>query len=83
METNKTRKGKYNKIILKEKITKKNNYYNKNRKHIKIKNKKDKSFLKKLKHEPGLKKPGDFTVSEGQGYPLVVYITLQLHNLQC
>jgi hypothetical protein len=24
-----------------------------NRKHIKIKNKKDKSFLKKLKHEPG------------------------------
>jgi hypothetical protein len=30
-------------------------------------------FLKKLKHEPGLKKPGDFTVSEGHGYPLVLY----------
>jgi hypothetical protein len=27
---------------------------NKNRKHIKIKNKKDKSFLKKLKHEPNI-----------------------------
>ncbi len=39
--------------------------------HIKIKNKKDKSFLKKLKHEPGLKKTGDFTASEGHRYPLV------------
>jgi hypothetical protein len=27
---------------------------NKNRKHIKIKNKQDKSFLKKLKHEPNI-----------------------------
>ncbi len=27
---------------------------NKNRKHIKIKNKKDKRFLKKLKHEPNI-----------------------------
>jgi hypothetical protein len=44
---------------------------NKNRKHIKIKNKKDKSFLKKLKHEPSLKKSGDFIVLEGHGYPLV------------
>ncbi len=44
---------------------------NKNRKHIKIKNKKDKSLKKKLKHEPGLKKTGDFTVSEGHRYPLV------------
>jgi hypothetical protein len=44
---------------------------NENRKHIKIKNKKDKSFLKKLKHKPGLKKPGDFAVSEGHGYPLM------------
>jgi hypothetical protein len=44
---------------------------NKNRKHIKIKNKKDKSFLKKLKHEPGLKKTGDFTMSEGHKYPLI------------
>ncbi len=25
-----------------------------------------------LKHEPGLKKPGDFKVSEGHRYPLVV-----------
>jgi hypothetical protein len=31
---------------------------------------KDKNFKKKLKHEPGLKKPGDFTVSEGHRYPL-------------
>jgi hypothetical protein len=39
---------------------------NKNRKHIKIKiNKKVKSFYKKLK-------PGDFTVAEGQGHPLVI-----------
>ncbi len=44
---------------------------NKNRKHIKIKNKKDKSFLKKLKHELGLKKTGDFTMSKGHRYPLV------------
>jgi hypothetical protein len=35
----------------------------------------DKSFQKKLRHEPGLKKPGDFTVFEGHGYPLVIYIT--------
>jgi hypothetical protein len=27
---------------------------NKNKKHIKIKNKKDKSFLKKLKYEPNI-----------------------------
>lgn len=33
---------------------------------------KDKSFKKELKHEPGLKKPRDFTVSEGHGHPLVV-----------
>jgi len=26
----------------------------------------------KLKHEPILKKPGDFTVAEGHGHPLVV-----------
>jgi hypothetical protein len=26
---------------------------------------------KKLKHEPSLKKPGDFTVAEGHGHPLV------------
>jgi hypothetical protein len=45
---------------------------NKNKKHIKIKNKKDKSFKKKLKHEPGLKKTGNFTVSEGHRYPLVL-----------
>jgi len=44
---------------------------NKNRKHIKIKNKKDKSLKKKQKHELGLKKPGDFTMSEGHRYPLV------------
>jgi hypothetical protein len=30
------------------------NNNNNNRKHIKIKNKKDKSFLKKLKHEPNI-----------------------------
>ncbi len=43
---------------------------NKNRKHIK-KKEKNKSFKKNLKHEPSLKKPGDFTVPEGHGYPLV------------
>ncbi len=42
---------------------------NKNRKHIKKNFKK--SFQKKLKHEPSFKKPGDFTVPEGHGYPLV------------
>jgi hypothetical protein len=30
------------------------NNNNNNKKHIKIKNKKDKSFLKKLKHEPNI-----------------------------
>jgi hypothetical protein len=45
---------------------------NKKRKHIKIKNKKDKSFYKKLKHEPSLKKPGDFAVPEGHKYPLYI-----------
>jgi hypothetical protein len=45
---------------------------NKNKKtHKNKKNKKVKSFLKKLKHEPSLKKPGDFTVAEGHGHPLV------------
>ncbi len=44
---------------------------NKNRKHIKVKNKQDKSFLKKLKHEPSLKKPGGL-----HGYPL--YILFQV-----
>jgi len=39
---------------------------NKNRKPIK-KKEKDKSFLKKLKHEPSLKKPKDFIVPEGHG----------------
>ncbi len=43
---------------------------NKNRKHIK--KKKDKSFKKKLKHEPSLKKSGDVTVPEGHRYPLVL-----------
>jgi hypothetical protein len=33
-----------------------------------------KSFSKKLKHEPSLKKPGDFTVAEGHGHPLVFKI---------
>jgi hypothetical protein len=42
---------------------------NKNKKHIKIK--KLKISKKKLKYEPSLKKPGDFTVAEGQGHPLV------------
>jgi len=27
---------------------------------------------KELKHEPSLKKPGDFTVAEGHGHPLVL-----------
>jgi len=44
---------------------------NKNKKHIKIKNKKVKSLLKKLKHEPSLKKLEDFTVAKGHGHPLV------------
>jgi hypothetical protein len=35
-------------------------------------NKKVKSLKKKLKHEPSLKKPGGFTMSEGHGHPLVV-----------
>jgi hypothetical protein len=43
---------------------------NKNKKHIKIK--KLKVSKKKLKHEPSLKKPGDFTVAEGHGHPLVL-----------
>jgi len=42
---------------------------NKNKKHIKIKKLKVKK--KKLKHEPSLKKPGDFTVAEGHEHPLV------------
>jgi neutral trehalase len=45
---------------------------NKNRIHIKIKNKKIKVSREKLKHEPSLKKPGDFTVPEGHGYPLYI-----------
>jgi len=45
---------------------------NNNRKHIKIFLKKVKSFKKKLKHEPSLKKPGDFTVAEGHEHPLVL-----------
>jgi hypothetical protein len=49
---------------------------NKNKKHIKIKKlKKLKVSKKKLKHEPSLKKPGDFTVAEGHRYPLVSEIT--------
>ncbi len=42
---------------------------NKNRKHIKIKNQKNKSFQKKLNHEQSLKNTGDFTVPESHGYP--------------
>jgi hypothetical protein len=49
---------------------------NKNRKHIKIKNKKDNLKKKKLKHVPSLKKPRDFTVPEGHGYPLGVHTSL-------
>jgi len=37
------------------------------------KNKKLKSFLKELKHEPSLKKPEDFTVAKGHRYLLVHY----------
>jgi hypothetical protein len=45
---------------------------NNNRKHIKIiNNKKVKSFYKKLK-------PGDFTVAEGHGHPLVEYKTIKV-----
>jgi hypothetical protein len=51
---------------------------NKNRKHIK----KVKSLKKKLKREPSLKKPRDFTVVEGHGHPLVkVNIWWLLANL--
>jgi hypothetical protein len=84
METNETRKGKYSKKNLKEiffpkmkepnkiyiKVKKKHFIFikqnnNKNKKHIKIKyNKKVKSFYKNLK-------PGDFTVAESHGHPLV------------
>jgi len=52
---------------------------NKNKKHIK-KREKDKSFLKKLKHEPSLKKPGDFTVAKGHRYPLV-YSIMNLNTI--
>jgi len=39
---------------------------------IKKKHKKKlKVSKKKLKREPSLKKPGDFTVAEGHGHPLV------------
>jgi hypothetical protein len=38
---------------------------------IKIKNTL-KKFLKKLKHEPSLKKPRDFTMPKGCGYPLIM-----------
>jgi hypothetical protein len=37
-----------------------------------LKNKKVKFLKKKLKREPSLKKPRDFTVAEGHGHPLVV-----------
>jgi hypothetical protein len=47
---------------------------NKNRKHIKINNKKVKSLKRKLKNEPSFKKSGDFTVAEGHGHPLVLHI---------
>ncbi len=53
---------------------------NKNRIHIKIKKLKNKSFKKKLKHEPGLKKRGDFTVTEGHRYPLVFFIYLKTNK---
>jgi hypothetical protein len=39
-------------------------------------NKKVKSFYKKLKHEPSLKKPGGFIVSEGHRH-LLVYLKSQ------
>jgi len=39
---------------------------NKNKKLKKLK-----VSQKKLKHEPSLKKPGDFTVAKGHGYSLV------------
>ncbi len=42
------------------------------KKHINFFKKKVKSFLKKLKREPSLKKLRDFTVAEGHGHPLVV-----------
>jgi hypothetical protein len=51
------------------------------KKHIKSKNKKDKSFYKKLKHEPSLKKLGNFTVPEGHGYPLI-YIYIYIYTLE-
>jgi hypothetical protein len=46
---------------------------NNNRKHFFFLKKK---FLKKLKHEPSLKKRGDFKVTEGHGHPLVGNIML-------
>jgi len=39
--------------------------------HKNKKIKKLKVSKKKLKHEPSLKKPGDFAVAEGHGHPLV------------
>jgi len=44
---------------------------NKKKTHKNKKIKKLKVSKKKLKHEPSLKKPGDFTVAEGHGHPLV------------
>jgi len=33
-------------------------------------------YFKKLKHEPSLKKPWDFTVAEGHGHPLVLLMAI-------
>ncbi len=72
METNETRKGKYNKIILKEKNSKNEINNNKNRKYIKIK-------IKKLKVSKTWTK-----VTKGHGHPLVMnkrYIIYTLKDL--
>ncbi len=51
---------------------------NKNRKHIKIKNKKDESFKKKLKHEPNIVEITHLCIRHGVQTSCVVIVKLLL-----
>jgi hypothetical protein len=46
---------------------------NKNRKHIKINNKKDKSFLKELKHEPNIVEITHLCIMHGAQTSIILY----------
>jgi hypothetical protein len=46
---------------------------NKNRKHIKIKNKKDKSLRKKLKHEPNIVEITHLCITHGVQISIYIY----------